>query len=408
MSNEIAQVRQQANAMESQFKAALPAHIPAERFTRVVMTAIQNEPKLLNAPRGDLWNACVKAAQDGLLPDGREGALVLRYGRNLSVTWQPMIAGIRKKARNSGDISTWDAHVVHEGDAFTFQLGDAPRINHSYDLKTERGNPVGAYSVAVLKDGSKSFEVMSVSDINVIRDRSTAWVAYKAKKIKSTPWSTDWGEMARKTVAKRHSKVLPMSTDLDDLIRRDDDLYDFKGTSDAAVKADPATTLGGKMAALADNTDPGIEKIPDNIDPDTGEIIDQDDKSEGDPGPEKKENRGQDKAAEENQRRIQEEVEKRQREEAVEAAAAEKAKADAARQASAEPDNKPDKPTSETAEIKPEWSDPSTYDDDQIKAHDTGAANRTKGMARDIVTGGYASNPRLLTAYTTGWDAEGA
>jgi recombination protein RecT len=28
--------------------------------------------------------------------------------------------------------------------------------------------------------------------------------------------------MCKKTVAKRHSKVLPMSTDLDDLLRRDD------------------------------------------------------------------------------------------------------------------------------------------------------------------------------------------
>ncbi|TGQ26791.1 recombinase RecT, partial [Mesorhizobium sp. M4B.F.Ca.ET.214.01.1.1] len=75
---EIDVVRSQFANMNDQFKAALPAHIPVERFARVVMTAIQNKPELLSAPRKDLFNAAMKAAQDGLLPDGREGALVLR------------------------------------------------------------------------------------------------------------------------------------------------------------------------------------------------------------------------------------------------------------------------------------------------------------------------------------------
>jgi|GEM_PF-6728326 len=168
-----------------------------------------------------------------------------------------MIAGVRKKARNSGEIATWDAHVVHKNDAFQFQLGDNPQVNHSYDLTIERGEIVGAYSVAVLKDGSKSFEVMSISDIHKIRDRSDGWKAFKAGKIKSTPWSTDEGEMCRKTVARRHSKVLPMSTDLDDLIRRDDDLYDMKNAGDALQKKErPSLTAAlDRLSAPTPNED---------------------------------------------------------------------------------------------------------------------------------------------------------
>jgi recombination protein RecT len=258
-------VRGQFDKMGGEFKAVLPAHIPVERFARVVMTAIQNNPQLLQAPRKELFNACMKAAQDGLLPDGREGALVLRKkGNSFSITWQPMIAGVRKKARNSGEISTWDAHVVFENDHFQFQLGDAPQINHSYDLKEDRGEPVGAYSVCVLKDGTKSYEVMSASEINAIRDRSDGWKAFKSGYIKSTPWSTDWAEMARKTVAKRHSKVLPMSTDLDDLIRRDDELYDMKGAKEEAQERRPRS-LAERLDQIADEPD---------ADPETGEIID--------------------------------------------------------------------------------------------------------------------------------------
>ncbi|TGP22341.1 MULTISPECIES: recombinase RecT [unclassified Mesorhizobium] len=276
---EIDVVRSQFANMNDQFKAALPAHIPVERFARVVMTAIQNKPELLSAPRKDLFNAAMKAAQDGLLPDGREGALVLRGSvkkGNTSITWQPMIAGIRKKARNSGEISTWDAHCVHANDFFEFQLGDAPQINHTYNLKTERGDITGAYSVAVLKDGTKSYEVMSISEIRAIRDRSDAWKAFKAGYIKTTPWETDEGEMARKTVARRHSKVLPMSTDLDDLIRRDDELYDMKGAQEEAAKDKPRS-LAGRLDALANQEMPAdvsdqAEDFTD-IDPETGEVV---------------------------------------------------------------------------------------------------------------------------------------
>ena len=95
---------------QPQFRAALPAHIPVERFVRVVLTAIQTSPKLAQMDRASLWNACMRAAQDGLLPDGREGALVPFKGK---VTWIPMVGGIRKKVRNSEAIATWDVHAVH-------------------------------------------------------------------------------------------------------------------------------------------------------------------------------------------------------------------------------------------------------------------------------------------------------
>lgn len=223
--NPVAVLRHQLDHMSDEFKAALPAQIPVERFARVLITAVQNNPELLyEVERRSLWNAAMRAAQDGLLPDGREGAIVVRRDRQRGkvANWQPMIAGIRKKARNSGEIATWDAHVVCAGDSFQFQLGDNPQVHHSYDLTTPRGEIIGAYSVCIMKDGTKSYEVMSIDEIRAIRDKTDAWKAFLAGKIKSTPWAEYEGEMARKTVARRHSKVLPMSTDLDDLIRRDD------------------------------------------------------------------------------------------------------------------------------------------------------------------------------------------
>lgn len=225
MSNDITVVRSQIENMDGQFAAGLPAHIPVERFKRVVMTAIQGNGSLLNCDRRTLFAACVQAAQDGLLPDGREGALVPFKGR---VQWMPMIAGIRKKVRNSGEIATWDVQAVYENDQFDFELGDEPFIKHKPTLK-DRGELIAVYSVATLKGGEKSRDVMGVDDVEKIR---------KLALSKNGPWSnpTFYAEMAKKTVARRHSKVLPMSTDLDDLVRRDDVLYNLEASSDAAVK----------------------------------------------------------------------------------------------------------------------------------------------------------------------------
>lgn len=239
--NPLVVLHDQMERRTTQFAAALPAHIPTERFKRILLTAVQNNPSLATADRQSFFNSAMKAAQDGLLPDGREGAMVIYKtkekdgGREYwleKVQWMPMVAGIRKKVRNSGEIETWDAHCVYEKDAFDFELGDSPFIKHKPALGGDRGKIIAAYSVAVLKSGEKSREVMSIDEIMAVWRKSSK---QKDKDGNPTgPWKDHLGEMCRKTVARRHAKVLPMSTDLDDLIRRDDDLYDMEGASDKA------------------------------------------------------------------------------------------------------------------------------------------------------------------------------
>lgn len=276
----IIEIRDQISRMDHEFKAALPSHIPVERFKRVVMTAIQNNPELAQVTRKSLFNSAMKAAQDGLLPDGREGAMVVRFGRNgKEASWQPMIAGIRKKVRNSGEIADWHCHVVHAKDEWDYALGDNPYIHHKpYGGEGDPGPTIAVYSIADLKTGEKSREVMTVWEVNQIRDETDAYKAYKAGKIKSTPWSTHYDEMAKKTVARRHSKVLPMSTDLDDLIRRDDELYDHGSASDAEVKPRPKTSMESRLDSIAGGV--GAQQQIDH-DPTTGEILDEGDNAGG-------------------------------------------------------------------------------------------------------------------------------
>lgn len=215
--SDLAEVRSAIEKMSPSFKAALPPHVSVEKFVRVTLTALQTTPALLEADRRSLYAAATKAAQMGLLPDGREGAIVTYRGKTgVQCQWMPMVAGVMKLVRNSGEISTWSVQAVYENDVFEFELGDTERILHKPALKN-RGSIIAVYSVVTMKDGEKSREVMSVEDVEAIRKRSRSGTA--------GPWVTDFAEMAKKTVIRRHAKRLPLSTDIDGVVHEDDEIF---------------------------------------------------------------------------------------------------------------------------------------------------------------------------------------
>lgn len=207
-------LRKAATIMEPQFKIALPAHIPVEKFMRVFQTAANNNPKLIDANRTKLFGAVMKAAQDGLLPDGKEAALI-PFGND--VGYIPMIAGILKKIRNSGELASIGAHTVHQNDSFAYWIDEnGEHLNHRPELAGDRGQITHAYAMARTKDGGIYIEVMSKGEIEQVRQVSRSRDA--------GPWKEWYGEMAKKTVLRRLSKRLPSSTDLD--FSNDDDVIE--------------------------------------------------------------------------------------------------------------------------------------------------------------------------------------
>lgn len=208
---------------EPQFAAALPSHIPVDRFKRVVVTALNSSPDLARADRRSLFTACIRAAQDGLYPDGREAALVIFNSKDRKtgewkklVQYMPMVAGILKRLRNSGELASISANVVFSNDKFDYELGDNPRIEHKPCLG-ERGQPIGVYAIAKLTNGETQREVMSYGEVEKVRAVSRA--------KDEGPWVQWWEEMARKSVIRRLSKRLPGSSDLEELMRREEAGY---------------------------------------------------------------------------------------------------------------------------------------------------------------------------------------
>jgi len=292
-------LRDRLQQMTPEFKKALPGHIPAERFVRTIQTAVQMNPQIASACQTaggmqSLLAACTKAATDGLILDGREAALVtfrqnVKEKKNDPDKWEdrvqyiPMVAGLMKKARNSGEIAAIGAHVVYKNDHFVYVLGDDERIEHAPNMSGERGAPIAVYAIVRLKDGSVQREVMDKAAVMRIAGQSKNPKQYDPAEGKN------YGEWWRKTVIRRISKYLPSSSDRDEFmqaVERVDDAFDFEASDGGeTVPAAEGTKKkrGAAAAALRDIT-PKAETKPAESqevdhDEETGEIIDNDDHS---------------------------------------------------------------------------------------------------------------------------------
>ncbi|MFQ5493720.1 MAG: recombinase RecT, partial [Candidatus Dojkabacteria bacterium] len=231
--------------MDGKFKDALPAHIPSKQFVRACIMAVQSDEKLLEADRGSLYMSCLKAAADGLVLDGREAALTV-YNTKIDgkykklAQYMPMVAGIIKKARNTGDLSAISAHVVYENDKFKHILAPVETVEHeSVPLNKERGNPIGVYAVAVLKSGEHQYCVMREDQVLSVKESA------KTGMIWNGPFAD---QMWEKTAIRRLCKRLPSSTELNRVFENDDATYDFD-VEPTPVKTEDVPEKRGKTRA---------------------------------------------------------------------------------------------------------------------------------------------------------------
>jgi recombination protein RecT len=248
MENGLVAFRTEIEKREQAFASLLPQSIPVDKFKTVLLAAATKVPSLLSADRASLMQACMDCARYGLLPDGNDAALTtfkdFKSGR-LLVQLLVMIKGILRRARELGDLSSISAYTVHEGDVFSIELGDEPKIVHMLAV-ANRGDVIAAY--AIFRRGEEVIhrEFMTRAEIDQTRGVSRA----KA----GDAWTKWFGEMARKTVVRRGSKSIPMSDALAEIVSHEDRYTDF---SLADQNREPPRVLDAK--ALADGAPaPGL------------------------------------------------------------------------------------------------------------------------------------------------------
>jgi recombination protein RecT len=206
--------KQELAMRESHLRSLLPQAMTVDKFQGIVVAAVADNMDLLDCDRGSLLKACLSAAELGLSLNKNMGEADIlkvwdgRLKKNVA-QFRPRYKGLMKLAMQSGEVLKIESRLVHENDLFEVVEGLDSSIVHKHGL-SNRGAMVGAYCVWKLKNGETQFEVMSKEQILAIRDRSSS----KTKDGTIVgPWKTDEAEMWRKTVVRRASKYMPLSTE---------------------------------------------------------------------------------------------------------------------------------------------------------------------------------------------------
>jgi recombination protein RecT len=195
-------------------RAVAPKYLSPERVAKILLLTCSRDAKLMRCTPQSLLGACLRAAQAGLEVDGQLCYLVA-YGDqvNLIIGWRGLLAIARRNGIEA------KAVLVHANDEFRYQEDDGGGctvLSHEINVREDRGPLIGAWSRSRQIDGGGivDYEYMTLAQIEAVRSRSQA--------AKSGPWTTDFSEMARKTVLRRHSKRWPLTVE-DRAATEDDD-----------------------------------------------------------------------------------------------------------------------------------------------------------------------------------------
>ena len=115
---QLVEYKKNLNSLIDQGELGLPSNVSPDAFRNAAIVAYTDNPQIAKCAPASVFKSIRKIAAMGLVPDNIEAALV-PFGNQCQA--MPMIAGLRKLARNSAEVaSLWD-DVVYENE--TILLG---------------------------------------------------------------------------------------------------------------------------------------------------------------------------------------------------------------------------------------------------------------------------------------------
>ncbi len=187
-----------------------------EQFNREAGFAIQafrQNPYLASMDKQSIRDAVVNVALTGLTlnPELKLGYLIPYKGK---LFFRSSYMGKREILLRSGMVKDIWCELVFSNDLFHVEAGTDRGIVHKPKYFEDRGTLVGGYWCAILQNGERPFGVMAKAEIDAISQRSES-----VKSGKSSPWLSDYNEMAKKTLINRAFKSLPKTGISDDCLR---------------------------------------------------------------------------------------------------------------------------------------------------------------------------------------------
>ena len=238
-----------------QFATALPKHVNSERFVRIAITTIRQNPKLAKCSQESLLGALMVSAQLGLEPGTLGQCYLIPFENKKAGTvecqFQIGYKGLIELLRRSGQLSDIYSYTVYENDDFNIEYGLSRTLTHKPNFD-ERGEIKGFYAVAILKDGAKAFEYMTKDEVVKHEEK------YRKGSYKNDVWNKNFEEMAQKTVVKKLLKWLPVSVEFLEMAAKDE--KSFKVIDDKSTEVQEIEIL---------------ENNGDIINAETGEFIEE-------------------------------------------------------------------------------------------------------------------------------------
>ena len=189
----------------------------AERLSRITLTTLRTNPKLLECSVESLLACVLTSAQLGLEPGLLNSCHFIPYKGQVS--FQIGYKGLIDLVTRNGQVTNIVAQEVREGDVFNYEYGRNETLKHVPAPNHQRGEIEYFYAYANMKNGGFAFQVMHISEIEKIRDNHS--ISYKFDKSGSI-WSKHFESMALKTAIKRLIKYLPISVEIQEAVSHDE------------------------------------------------------------------------------------------------------------------------------------------------------------------------------------------
>ena len=189
----------------------LPSGMSPDVLARIALTAINKTPKLADCTAESICACLLDLAAAGLVPDGRRVHLIPRKNQcTLLIDYK----GYLEIAYRNPLIAKIHVELICSEDEFEHDRGTVTR--HSWDATAPRGPIRGAYAEAVFVSGASEAVIMSVEEIESIRDNSS-----QGTDRGDSPWKRSFGEMCKKTAIRRLMKLIPLPAEAGGAIAAD-------------------------------------------------------------------------------------------------------------------------------------------------------------------------------------------
>ena len=153
------------NSLTKTNQLTLPKNYSVENALKFAFLELQ-QSRLLDTDKNALSTALLNMCVQGLSPQKKQ-CYFINYGGKVSL--MRSYHGDRAVAKLSGIVKDIQAYVIYDGDEVNISYDAETNylvVEHKTDFKNWNNKIIGAYAVAIMPDGTKRYDLMTIERIN--------------------------------------------------------------------------------------------------------------------------------------------------------------------------------------------------------------------------------------------------